>query len=199
VRASARTRQLFRAIRTAKLPEVALSRGIPARPGRSCGHVAGVRTLSAKKTWSEWPRGNDVARQDAALHFRQVGSDRHIGVRHRAEHRLHGGRMPLHPFQPFGRINGERARRLLDAGAVDRSGRGSHCVCERPPGFLLARFGRDFRLEISEFHGEQSAPFRARRAVVLRRRISPSVHGAKTPKSCAGKSDNDNCGSRRPS
>ena len=36
-RASARTRQLFRVIRTAKLTEAALSRAIPARPGRSSG------------------------------------------------------------------------------------------------------------------------------------------------------------------
>jgi len=162
------------------------------------GHVAGVR-FSVEKTWPEWPRGNDVARQDVALRFCEIGSDRDIGVRHYAKHRLHGGRMPLHPFQPLAGIGGEGARRVFDAGAVDRSGRGSHRASESLLGFLLARFGRDFRLKISEFRGEQSAPFRAWRVVIHRRRISPRIHGAKTPKARAGKGHNNNCGSRRPS
>ena len=83
------------------------------------GHVSGVRTFSAKKTWPEWRRGNNVPRQDVPLRGGQIGGDRHIGIRHCAEHRLHGGRMFLHPFQAFAGINGERARRFLGASAVE--------------------------------------------------------------------------------
>ncbi len=143
-------------------------------------------------------RGGYSRREYVALRFRQIGRDRHIGVGHRAEHRLHGGRMPLHPFQPFARISRERARGVFDAGAFDHAGRRSQCAFECPPGFLLARFGSDFRLEIGEFRREQGAPLHARRGVVLRRGISPRIHGAKTPKSGARKGDHNESGSGRP-
>ena len=136
---------------------------------------------------------NDVARKDVALSGREIGRDRHIGVRHCAEHRLDGGRVLFHPLQAFACISRRGARRLLGASAVCLSGGRAHGVCEPSPCVLLAGFGRDARLEIGEFRGEQGPPFGARRTVVQRRRISPGTHGGEGPKAGGGKGDDANC------
>ena len=113
----------------------------------------------------EGRRGNDVPRKDVALRGRQAGGDRHIGFRHRAKHRLHGGRMPLHPLQPFACVNRHERWRSLGASAVELPSGVSHRVCESPPGFRLACFGGDASFEIGELGREESASLRAWRAV----------------------------------
>src|ERR1700727_1225510 len=126
-------RRSFRARR----PVVESSRALPT----SQPDISGM-TLRRERR-----RRNNVPRQDVPLGRGQIGSDRLIGVRHCAEHRLHGGRVLFHPLQAFACINRERARGFLRASAVRVSRGRAHCVGKMSPGVLLAGFGSDPRFE----------------------------------------------------
>ena len=125
-------------IRTAEVPKAAPNRGSRAAVAASQRRVSVGQPMSGR----ERRGGNDVARQDVALSGCEIGSDRFIGVRHCAEHRLHGRRMPLHPLQPFARIpqaGAEGPRRKRGRPLRRTRAWRPRTVARRPPGWVRAR------------------------------------------------------------